>query len=86
MGFVEQGGEPCRENLHCEKCKYEWTDPNLKVGSWEKKFMETKSELSKLLYGNPCPRCDVVIYKNGGCPHMTCKCKYEFCWYCLGKY
>lgn len=28
-----------------------------------------------------------MIQKNGGCPHMVCfKCKYEFCWTCMGHY
>lgn len=32
---------------------------------------------------NQCPRCEVLIMKNGGCSHMTCRfCKYEFCWDC----
>jgi hypothetical protein len=33
-----------------------------------------------------CPSCKSHILKNGGCNHMTCKCKYEFCWECLLKW
>ena len=34
-----------------------------------------------------CPKCNVCIEKNGGCNHMhCCKCKYDFCWICLGGY
>ena len=35
----------------------------------------------------PCPECGILIQKNGGCSHVGCtKCKYEFCWDCLGSY
>merc|ERR1712157_585722 len=34
-----------------------------------------------------CPGCNVLIEKNQGCDHMTCKyCWWEFCWGCRGDY
>ncbi|EDQ86490.1 uncharacterized protein MONBRDRAFT_28150 [Monosiga brevicollis MX1] len=33
-----------------------------------------------------CPNCLNRIEKNGGCPHMTCRCGYEMCWNCGGAY
>ncbi|CAF0909099.1 unnamed protein product [Adineta ricciae] len=33
--------------------------------------------------GKNCPNCGEFVEKNGGCPHMTCKCGNEYCWNCL---
>ena len=41
----------------------------------------------KLVCGEPCPRCHVMIIHTGGCKFMKCeKCQYEFCWYCLDEF
>lgn len=29
---------------------------------------------------NTCPKCKVIIHKDGGCNHVTCKCGFEFWW------
>merc|ERR1719464_1203808 len=33
-----------------------------------------------------CPRCGVIVQKNGGCDHMTCRCRHEFWWSTLRPY
>ncbi|KAI9779005.1 MAG: hypothetical protein M1816_003782 [Peltula sp. TS41687] len=56
------------------------------VKKWLKKC-EDDSETSNWISANTkeCPKCHSTIEKNGGCNHMTCrKCKYEFCWMCMG--
>uniref|UniRef100_A0A7S4RUQ6 RING-type domain-containing protein n=1 Tax=Alexandrium monilatum TaxID=311494 RepID=A0A7S4RUQ6_9DINO len=33
-----------------------------------------------------CPCCGMVIFKNGGCDHMTCRCGHEFWWTTMRPY
>jgi len=55
---------------------------------WLKKCADD-SETANWIKSNTkeCPKCQSTIEKNGGCNHMTCKkCKYEFCWVCMGNW
>ncbi|KLO16943.1 hypothetical protein SCHPADRAFT_901105 [Schizopora paradoxa] len=55
---------------------------------WLKKC-EDDSETANWIKSNTkeCSKCQSTIEKNGGCNHMTCrKCKYEFCWVCMGPW
>ncbi|CDO75272.1 hypothetical protein BN946_scf184497.g3 [Trametes cinnabarina] len=50
---------------------------------------EDDSETANWIKSNTkeCSKCQSTIEKNGGCNHMTCKkCKYEFCWVCMGPW
>ena len=56
---------------------------------WKDKMKGSEQESDLWLKVNTknCPKCKVRIEKNMGCMHMTCKkCKYEFCWLCMGDY
>ncbi|GAA5968975.1 hypothetical protein JCM11641_000796 [Rhodosporidiobolus odoratus] len=55
---------------------------------WVKKCKDD-SETSNWISANTkeCTKCQATIEKNGGCNHMTCKkCKWEFCWVCMGPW
>lgn len=36
-----------------------------------------------IFLANKCPKCEIPIERISGCPHMTCPCGHEFCWFCL---
>ncbi|ODV69286.1 hypothetical protein HYPBUDRAFT_103016 [Hyphopichia burtonii NRRL Y-1933] len=81
----------CPENHEfCYKCHREnhLPCPCWIVDLWVQKCKDD-SETANWIQANtqPCPECDSLIEKNGGCNHLTCrKCKYEFCWICLGNW
>ena len=86
----------CKENLNCQQCGAEWRE-EIHISTFERVQKrirniftlnsEAFSELHNVLFEEPCPRCGVLIQKNGGCKHMQCgKCKHEFCWLCLGSF
>jgi len=70
------GNEP-HAPIRCEYLKM-WIDKNNDGSS------DTANWI--LLNTKQCPRCGNRIDKNGGCNHMTCKCKFEFCWMCMGDW
>ncbi|KAG9232225.1 hypothetical protein BJ875DRAFT_381174 [Amylocarpus encephaloides] len=52
------------------------------------KGQERRSKRKVARISKRCPRegCLHRINKAGGCYHMTCICKHEFCWDCLAEY
>lgn len=86
----------CKASLVCPKCNTKWRDPTNytfceNVGhkfSYALNFHgDFFSKVHTLIFEEPCPKCGVMIQKDGGCPHMVCqKCRHEFCWLCLGAY
>lgn len=95
MGWVDTK-RSCGDQLQCGGCGIKWSDPSLKPVSMKvynfltktlKGDSDTFNEVWKEIWTNYCPKCQVPIEKNGGCPHMTCeRCKFEFCWFCMQRW
>jgi hypothetical protein len=78
--------EICRKHycLNC-KCEYHFKMTCLQ---YKKKHLNDVLFL-KFVTGNnfkQCSKCKTWIERNEGCPHMTCKCGYEFCYRCGKNY
>jgi len=66
----------CRQ-MYCMKCKELWHDNLTCEASRDQK------EFAEVAFKNgyrQCISCHMFIEKNGGCSHMTCRCKNEFSW------
>ena len=66
----------CKKNTTCPVCAKPLTVENgFSIWSWT-----SRVQLSLM---NKCPDCEMRVEKISGCPHMTCTCSHEFCWYCF---
>ncbi|KAF9065927.1 hypothetical protein BDP27DRAFT_1064298 [Rhodocollybia butyracea] len=90
-GSSSSGVLQAREHVFCFGCTIE-SDHRPVVCAVAKLWLqkcEDDSETANWIKSNTkeCSQCQSTIEKNGGCNHMTCKkCKYEFCWVCMGPW
>lgn len=49
---------------------------------WKSTLASTDATYQLQFNERRCPKCRIPIFRYDGCPHMTCFCGYEFCWYC----
>lgn len=78
---------------YCLKCKVEYhidiTCAQYVNQLIEKKTVAADKQFLEFVRGTKykqCPNCKFWVEKSSGCNHMTCRCKYEFCYVCGGKY
>lgn len=64
----------------CFFCEDQWT-PGQETDQW------SVADVQELIVGTKsCPKCRVLIEKDGGCDHMTCPCGHNFWWTTLQPY
>lgn len=64
------------DTLMCFVCEHQWPATDAGVAAPPDVPLETMvGEVMKR-----CPACGEYIIKNGGCDHMTCRCRHEFWW------
>ncbi len=77
---------------YCLKCQCEFHNGIICKDYKRKKAKEKDEDEENFLNHarnfklKQCPECKKWIEKKEGCNHITCKCKYEFCYICGEKY
>merc|ERR1712039_198814 len=69
------------DTIMCFMCEHQWVPED---GGGD--APQTDAEHVMGLEVKRCPRCNEYIEKNGGCDHMTCRCRHEFYWTTLKPY
>lgn len=69
------------DTLMCFACEYQWP-----AGEEASPCLDVDVELAVGEFMKKCPACGQFIIKNGGCDHMTCRCRHEFWWSTLLPY
>ncbi|KAL2454888.1 RING/U-box superfamily protein [Abeliophyllum distichum] len=73
----------CRVPWHPEFICKEFQKLYAKRGGKDSVMIKT---LAKKKSWQKCPNCKMYVEKSDGCIHITCRCKYEFCYRCGSKW
>ncbi|XP_016450089.1 E3 ubiquitin-protein ligase RSL1-like [Nicotiana tabacum] len=81
---------PSCQRLFCASCCVPW-HTGLDCDKFQKEEKDKEEdlkveELAKNSKWMKCPHCKHIVQKADGCIHITCWCKYEFCYVCGGTW
>ena len=81
------------KNEYCLRCKTSFhvgqSCEQYQQSVIDKKTQSADDQFMKFVKGTNykmCPSCKFWVEKSSGCNHMVCRCRYEFCYACGGKY
>jgi len=99
--FAFMNDQEVQQSFKCPQCSHTYCSNCLKSHSTKMTCTQAEEDLKltgnktraeqadnewKRQNSKKCPQCRADIQKNEGCNHMTCKCRYQFCWVCLGPW
>lgn len=73
---------PSCHRMFCAKCRVPWHPES---GCKDAKISRHDVMMRDLAEKNKwrkCPQCKVYVERTEGCPHITCRCGFEFCYGC----
>lgn len=81
---------PNCNKIYCLTCRVEYhNNMTCKEYQINSKFSDDDKKFVEFVRGKKykqCSQCKFWVEKNEGCDHMTCRCSYQFCYVCGGKY
>ena len=94
--FIMKKNDMTLKIYNCPKCNEEFCvngcpelHPGMTCQQYKNIMKEEGKEFVDVVKKNNikiCEKCGAWIEKNKGCNHITCKCKYEFCYICGKKW
>ncbi|KAK2404944.1 RING/U-box superfamily protein [Trifolium repens] len=79
---------PFCHRLFCARCHVPW-HPGIGCEEYQKLTLDERGsedllvrELANQKQWRRCPKCKFYVEKNEGCLHITCRCRFEFCYAC----
>jgi ariadne-1 len=81
---------PSCEHVYCLECKCSYHKGE-SCEQYQRHRVDESNEQAFIEYARgakfkQCARCTFWVERIEGCPHMRCRCGYEFCYLCGGKY
>mmetsp|Transcript_152628 Transcript_152628/g.489446 ORF Transcript_152628/g.489446 Transcript_152628/m.489446 type:complete len:157 (+) Transcript_152628:725-1195(+) len=70
------------DTVMCFMCEHQWSPE----GACGEPIPDLDAEQIMGIGVKKCPNCGEYIEKNGGCDHMTCRCRHQFYWTTLKPY
>ncbi|KAE8700740.1 P-loop containing nucleoside triphosphate hydrolases superfamily protein [Hibiscus syriacus] len=83
---------PNCHRLFCVQCNVPW-HPGISCEEYQTLSEDERGRddlmvrnLAKEKKWRNCPSCRFMVERTEGCPHMTCRCRYQFCYACGAKW
>lgn len=83
---------PFCHRLFCAQCYVPW-HPGVNCEEYQRLNVDERSredlmvrELAKEKKWSRCPHCKYYVERTEGCPHMTCRCQFQFCYGCEAEW
>ncbi|MED6191754.1 hypothetical protein PIB30_003557 [Stylosanthes scabra] len=87
-GIIREAECPFCHRLFCARCHVPW-HPGIECTVFQSLNEDERGREDLLLRDlagqkkwHRCPRCKFYVEKNGGCLHIVCRCRFEFCYAC----